>query len=103
VLHYLPAGHQQLALAEAAACVPPGGMIVIRNVVRDASWRFRATVIEENFIRALRWMRYPVTHYPERDEIEAPLRATGFTTEVKPLWGRTPFNSYLFIARRGAA
>lgn len=103
VLHYLPAGHQQLALAEAAARVPPGGMIVLRNVVRDASWRFRATVIEEHFIRALRWMRYPVTHYPERDEIEAPLRASGFTTEVKPLWGRTPFNSYLFIARRDGA
>lgn len=103
VLHYLPAGHQQLALAEAAARVPPGGMIVIRNVVRDASWRFRATVAEEHFIRALRWMRYPATHYPERDEIEAPLRATGFSTEVRPLWGRTPFNSYLFIARRDGA
>ncbi len=103
VLHYLPAGHQQLALAEAAARVPPGGMIVIRNVVRDASWRFRATVMEEHFIRALRWMRYPATHYPGRDEIEAALRATGFSTEVKPLWGRTPFNSYLFIARRDGA
>lgn len=100
VLHYLPAGHQQLALAEAAARVRPGGLIVIRNVVRDASWRFRATVAEEHFIRALRWMRYPATHYPERNEIEAPLRATGFATEVRPLWGRTPFNSYLFIARR---
>jgi SAM-dependent methyltransferase len=103
VLHYLPAGHQQLALAQAAARVPAGGLIVIRNVVRDASWRFRATVAEEHFIRALRWMRYAATHYPERDEIEAPLRATGFSTEVRPLWGRTPFNSYLFIARRDRA
>ena len=103
VLHYLPAGHQQLALAEAAARVTPGGMLVIRNVVRDASWRFRATVMEEHFIRALRWMRYPATHYPGREEIEAPLRASGFSTEVTPLWGRTPFNSYLFIARRDVA
>jgi 2-polyprenyl-3-methyl-5-hydroxy-6-metoxy-1,4-benzoquinol methylase len=100
VLHYLRAGHQQLALAESAARVPPGGMLVIRNVVRDASWRFRATVAEEHFIRALRWMRYPAMHYPERAEIEAPLRATGFSIEVRPLWGRTPFNSYLFVARR---
>jgi 2-polyprenyl-3-methyl-5-hydroxy-6-metoxy-1,4-benzoquinol methylase len=100
VLHYLPAGHQQLALAQAAARVPPGGILVIRNVVRDGSWRFRATVAEEHFSRVLRWMRYPATHYPERDEIEAPLRATGFSTEVMPLWGRTPFNSYLFVARR---
>jgi 2-polyprenyl-3-methyl-5-hydroxy-6-metoxy-1,4-benzoquinol methylase len=100
VLHYLPAGHQQLALAEAAARVPPGGLLEIRNVVRDASWRFRVTVAQEHFSRALRWMRYPATHFPERDEIEAPLRATGFSTEVRPLWGRTPFNSYLFVARR---
>ncbi|MET0231985.1 MAG: class I SAM-dependent methyltransferase [Rhodanobacteraceae bacterium] len=103
VLHYLPAGDQQLALAEAAARVPPGAMIAIRNVVRDPSWRFRATVMEEHFIRALRWMRYPATHYPERAEIEAPLRACGFSTQVQPLWGRTPFNSYLFVARRDGA
>jgi 2-polyprenyl-3-methyl-5-hydroxy-6-metoxy-1,4-benzoquinol methylase len=103
VLHYLPAGHQQLALAEAAARVAPGGMIVIRNVVREPNWRFRATVIEERLIRALRWMRYPATHYPERNEIEAPLRANGFSTQVTPLWGRTPFNSYLFVARRDGA
>jgi 2-polyprenyl-3-methyl-5-hydroxy-6-metoxy-1,4-benzoquinol methylase len=100
VLHYLPASDQQLALAEAAARVPARGMIVVRNVVRDASWRFRATVMEEHFIRALRWMRYPATHYPERAEIESPLRASGFAIEVTPLWGRTPFNSYLFVARR---
>jgi 2-polyprenyl-3-methyl-5-hydroxy-6-metoxy-1,4-benzoquinol methylase len=103
VLHYLPAGHQQLALAEAAARVAPGGIIVIRNVVREPNWRFRATVIEERLIRALRWMRYPATHYPEQDEIEAPLRASGFSTQVTPLWGRTPFNSYLFVARRDGA
>lgn len=103
VLHYLPAPDQQLALAEAAARVPPGGLIVIRNVVREPGWRFRATIVEERFARALRWMRYPATHYPEREEIEAPLRAKGFTTRVMPLWGRTPFNSYLFVAQRDGA
>jgi len=103
VLHYLPAADQQIALAEAAARVAPGALLVIRNVVREATWRFRATVVEEHFIRALRWMRYPATHYPERQEIEAPLRASGFSIEVKPLWGRTPFNSYLFIAQRDVA
>jgi 2-polyprenyl-3-methyl-5-hydroxy-6-metoxy-1,4-benzoquinol methylase len=103
VLHYLRAGDQQLAIAEAAARVPPGGMIVVRNVVRDASWRFRLTVAQEHFSRALRWMRYPATHYPERDEIEATLRATGLSTAVQPLWGGTPFNSYLFVARRDGA
>ena len=100
VLHYLSADQQQVALAQAAACVPPGGLIIIRNVLREPGWRFRATILEERLLRALRWMRYPVTHYPEREEIEAPLRAAGFVTRVRPLWGRTPFNSYLFLARR---
>ena len=69
-------------------------------MLREPGWRFRATILEERLLRALRWMRYPVTHYPEREEIEAPLRAAGFVTRVRPLWGRTPFNSYLFLARR---
>jgi SAM-dependent methyltransferase len=100
VLHYLSAEQQQLALAQAAACVPADGLIMIRNVLREPGWRFRTTIVEERLARALRWMRYPVTHYPEREEIEAPLRAAGFVTRVTPLWGRTPFNSYLFLARR---
>ena len=100
VLHYLSAADQQRALAEAGARVPPGGLMMIRNVLRERSWRFRATIAEERFARALRWMRYPATNYPEREEIEAPLRASGFVTRVTPLWGRTPFNSYLFLARR---
>lgn len=100
VLHYLPAAGQQRLLIDAAERVSPGGLMVIRNVLREPSWRFRVTIAQERFARALGWMRYPVTHYPEREEIEAPLRATGFATRVMPLWGRTPFNSYLFIARR---
>ena len=56
VLHYLPSAEQQRALADAASRVGKGGMLVIRNVLRDRSWRFRATVLEERFSRALGWM-----------------------------------------------
>jgi hypothetical protein len=34
------------------------------------------------------------------EEIRVPLAAAGLTVEIKPLWGRTPFNSYLVVARR---
>jgi hypothetical protein len=74
-------------------------MLVIRNVLRDRSWRFRATVLEERFSRALGWMRCATGHFPARDEIESPLREAGFDVRVKPLWGRTPFNSWLIVAR----
>jgi len=102
VLHYLPEDRQQQALANAASRVAPGGTLVIRNVLRDASWRFRVTVAEERFLAALGWMRFATGHFPRREDIETPLVALGFDVRVEPLWGGTPFNSYLIVARRGA-
>jgi len=101
VLHYMPAEVQRRVLAEAAARVANGGMLVIRNVLRDRSWRFRLTVLQERLARLLGWMRSPLGDFPQREDIEAPLRAMGMAVRVKPLWGRTPFNSYLFVAQRG--
>jgi hypothetical protein len=44
-------------------------------------------------------MKSGAVHYPTIEEVVAPFRARGFTWEVRPLWGRTPFNSHLFILR----
>ncbi len=101
VLHYLGADQQRQAIVDAAACVAPGGLLVIRSVLRDKSWRFRVTVAEERFAAALGWMRFATGHFPRREDIEAPLAALGFDVRVEPLWGGTPFNSYLILARRG--
>jgi 2-polyprenyl-3-methyl-5-hydroxy-6-metoxy-1,4-benzoquinol methylase len=103
VLHYMPADVQRRVLAEAGGRVADGGMLVIRNVLRDRSWRFRLTVMQEKLARWLGWMRSPLGHFPRREDIEVPLRAMGFAVRVKPLWGSTPFNSYLFVARRANA
>jgi SAM-dependent methyltransferase len=100
VLHYLPRAQQQELLREAAARVAPGAALVVRNVLRDRGWRFRATVLEEHFLYASRWMRSPARHYPLRAELEEPLHAAGLGLEVRPLWGRTPFNSFAMVARR---
>ena len=102
VLHYLPAAGQQQLLREAALRTDAGGLLIMRNVLRAPSWRFHATRIEEYFLHAFRWMRSPPRHYPDRDEIAAPLAAAGLSVEVHPLWGKTPFNSYLIVARRDA-
>ncbi|MBN8728617.1 MAG: class I SAM-dependent methyltransferase [Xanthomonadales bacterium] len=99
VLHYMPKVAQQQLLRDAAARVAPGALIIIRNVLREPGWRFRATVLEEHLIHAVRWIGTPAQHYPDRGEIEAPLRAAGLAVEMQPLWGRTPFNSYLIVAR----
>ncbi len=103
VLHYLPATQQQRLLREAAARVSPGAFLAIRNVLRERGWRFPATIVEEHFLYAIRWMRSPARHYPERAEIETPLLAAGLEVDVRPLWGRTPFNSFLIVARRKRA
>jgi 2-polyprenyl-3-methyl-5-hydroxy-6-metoxy-1,4-benzoquinol methylase len=100
VLHYLARDAQQRALVDAASRVAADGLLVIRSVLREPGWRFRATQAEERLARALGWMRCPTGHFPLRADLADPLREKGFRVDVSPLWGRTPFNSYLFVARR---
>lgn len=102
VLHYLDAADQQRLLREAAARVAPGALLIVRNVLRERSWRFQITVWEERLAHAVRWMRSPARHFPDRADLEAPLRAAGLDIDVRPLWGSTPFNSYAIVARRNA-
>lgn len=99
VLHYMGQEAQQKLLRDAAARVAPGALLVIRNVLREPGWRFRATVIEERLIHAVRWIGTPATHFPRPEEIRSPLEQAGFSVAIRPLWGRTPFNSYLIVAR----
>lgn len=101
VLHYLDRNEQRTLLTAAAACVAPGGLLLIRNVLRDTSWRFRVTAWEECVLHAIGWQP-PAQHFPTRIEVEQPLCEAGLQTEVRPLWGRTPFNSWLVLGRRHA-
>lgn len=100
VLHYLPKAGQEDLLRSAAARTAVDGLLIVRSVLRDSTWRFHVTRIEEYFLHAFHWMRRPAQHYPHRHEIAEPLAAAGFRVEVRPLWGKTPFNSYLIVARR---
>lgn len=102
VLHYLPAAEQSALLRAAAARVAPGAVLIVRNVLRQPGWRFRLTVWEERLLHATGWMRSPAVHYPSREDIETPLREAGLAADVRPLWGKTPFNSFVIAARRPA-
>ncbi|MEO6969003.1 MAG: class I SAM-dependent methyltransferase [Rhodanobacteraceae bacterium] len=103
VLHYMPPEHQANLLNDAAERVSDEGVLLIRTCIRDDSWRYRLTVIEEWLLHASGWMHASGTrHIPTREQIAAPLRAAGFDVELRPLWGRTPFNSWLCVARRAA-
>jgi 2-polyprenyl-3-methyl-5-hydroxy-6-metoxy-1,4-benzoquinol methylase len=100
VLHYFDDAEQSQILANVAGAVPPGGVAIIRDAVREASWRYRATYAAELFARGVRWIHAEQLHFPTRERIVGAFE--GFDAEVTPLWGATPFNNYLFVfTKRG--
>ena len=103
VLHYFTPAEQAQLLRAVASVVPPGGVVIVRDAVRDGSWRYRLTVLQETFSRVIRWLKADRLSFPSRPEVETPFREAGFTVEVSPLWGRTPFNNHLFVFRRPAS
>ncbi len=98
VLHYFSDDDQRRILDNAVAAVPPGGIVIIRDAIRDKSFRYRITKAQEMFSRAIRWLRAERLNFPTHAQIVAPFR--GFSEEVKPMWGGTPFNNYLFVFKR---
>jgi SAM-dependent methyltransferase len=99
VLHYLHAAQQQALLQVALAHLAPEGTLVVRNVLREPNWRFHATRVEEFFLRVSGWIPGGAQHYPDAEELCAPLRQAGLDVQVSPLRGRTPYNSYLLVGR----
>ena len=97
LLHYFRSGDQAAILAAAANAMT----VIIRDGVRDGSWRYRLTYAQETFARAVRWLRAERLHFLTRDEIVRPFAK--FDAEVVPLYGRTPFNNYLFVFRRSGS
>lgn len=98
VLHYFSEPDQKRILVNAAAAVPPGGLVIVRDAIRDGSLRYGLTAAQERFSRAIRWLRAERLNFPVREQITSPF--DGFAAEIVPLWGRTPFNNYLFVFRR---
>jgi len=98
LLHYFRAEDQARILASAAKTATT---VIIRDAVRDGSWRYGVTYAQETFSRAVRWLRAERLHFPSGDDVLRPF--ANFDAEVVPLHGRTPFNNYLFVFRRSTA
>lgn len=95
VLHYFDPASQKQILANAARA---GTCVMLRQPVRDSSWRYRLTRFVDAAARLFGWMKAESLHYPSREEIVAAF--DGFRGEIKPLWGRMPYNNYFFVFRR---
>lgn len=97
VLQYLPVEKQHALLQQLPRKVSPGSQCLIRATPRDASWRFQITRAADRAMHLAGWMKSPALHYLTSSEICAPFHAAGFGSEIRPLWGKTPFNSHLFV------
>ena len=98
LLHYFTSDEQEQILAAAAA---QASTVIIRDAIRDGSWRYRFTYAQEMFSRMVRWLRAERLHFATRGDVLRPF--AGFDVEVVPLYGRTPFNNYLFVFRRAGS
>jgi SAM-dependent methyltransferase len=98
LLHYFDDATQLCILRNAAASVAPGGAAIIRDALRDGTWRYRLTYLQESAARAIGWLRAERLNFPTRRTLIAAF--DGFTVEETPLRGVMPFNNYLFVFRR---
>ena len=95
VLHYFSDDDQQQILRNAMRA---GGLVIIRDAIRESTLRFRVTAAQERLARLIRWNRSERLNFPTRGQITAPFE--GYVEEVTPMWGGTPFNNYLFVFSR---
>lgn len=102
VLQYFPADTRDAVLRECAARVAGNGVLVIRTGIKDGTLRFQVTHRVDQLATWVNWMQGPPVHYPRRDELEQLLGAEGLSGKFEPLWGHTPFNSWLGVFRRTA-
>lgn len=95
LLHYFDSATQGRLLAQAAAHATT---VILRDAIRDGSWRYRLTYAQESFSRGIGWLKAERLHFATRETIVDAF--AGFRAEVVPMFGRTPFNNYLFVFRR---
>ena len=100
VLHYMDRDRQRGMLRSATRRVGGSGALLIRTALREPGWRYRATVCEEWLLHGCGWMQMRARHFPQRAEIESALQELGMQVTIEPLWGRTPFASFLIVCRR---
>ena len=99
VIHYLAPAARRKLLETLANRVGNGDAVLIRATLRDKSWRYRITLAQECWTRWSGWIPSPAPiEFPTAAEILAPFESAGCACEMQPLWGRTPFNSYLLVA-----
>jgi len=100
IMQFFDANGQRELLKAAASRVAPGGKLVIRSGLMEKNMRFFITWLGDMFAKCTFWMQAAPTCYPIAGFFHETLGAAGFKVEVRPFWGKTPFNNYLIVAER---
>lgn len=102
VLQYLSADAQRALLDHVIAMLTPDARLVIRTGLGDASPRGRTTRITDRLAHVAGWMQARPKCYPTREGLRAQLEGAGLSATFAPLYGDTPFNNWLVVARPAA-
>ena len=78
----------------------PDARLVIRTGLGDDTRRGRTTRITDRIAHWAGWMQETPKQYPTREGLESVLRSHGLEVAMRPLYGSTPFNNWLVVARR---
>lgn len=100
LLHYFKIEEQDAILRRAAAAVRPGGRILVREADTDQGWRSFVTLLEERIFTTLRFNRGERVRFRPSREIKGILEELGFSCQVIPAWGKTPFSNVLILGTR---
>jgi 2-polyprenyl-3-methyl-5-hydroxy-6-metoxy-1,4-benzoquinol methylase/uncharacterized protein (DUF2062 family) len=99
VLHYMPPTQQKQVLDHLKLLVADGGVLIIRDMDRQYRWRTFFTLMQERFSLLFKFTQATKLYPPSSKEISKILRASGFSVDVTPCWGLTPFANVLIVAR----
>lgn len=100
ILQFFDDAEKSNLLKSAAARVAPGGRLIIRSCLFEKSRRFYATLAGDMFAKMTFWMKSAPIHYPTAEFFRNALEAEGLEVDIRPFWGKTPFNNYLILAKR---
>ena len=100
MLQYLEPTAQRSVLERAAAMLTDDAVLVIRSAIADDSGRARTSRITDRLANLIGWMQFSPRSYPTLDSLRAILETAGLRVETQPLYGDTPFNNWLIVARR---
>jgi hypothetical protein len=102
VLHSLPPPAQERLLAQAAAALAPGGVLLIREADAAAGLRFALTRAADHLRALLRREGKERFHYRSAGAWRELLEGAGLQVRSEPSRGTIPFANVLLTARRPA-